>query len=167
MDPGEMPALPADDANEDEIARWNAELDIFLRNKSRFEEIQSLKLFLKTLISKVTPEETLDQIRHPIDGMLRITPAAWFLEVERIYGTLSTNDLRESFDQLKVKWNPTTPFSTYIATQHRVHQIQEANGQRQNQVSHRRRQTCKLSQFTHPNVDHSLPSARRSALSWR
>ena len=129
VDPGPAPADLADDATQIQIARWNAANTAHNQLKTSFEEIQQLQMSIKRTILRITPKDALDQISDPIHGMLRVTSAAWFIEMRRIYGTLSTKDLEDNLKELEAEWDPLTPLASLVAKHLRSHNVQEANGQ--------------------------------------
>ena len=129
VDPGNEPAIFADGANQAVVARWTAEHGIWLRAKVKFEELKSLKLELKNLVIRVTPEEAAIQIRDPIAGWLRTAPDQWLVSMDRIYGRLSAKDLQMNLAQLDVQYDQSSSFAKHVAMHRLAHLVQEANGQ--------------------------------------
>ena len=128
-DPGPPPADLPEDATQIQIARWNAANTAHSQLKTNYEEEQQLLMSINKMILRITPPDALDQISDPIHGMLRVTRKVWFVEMRRIYGTLSTKDLEENMKELEDEWDPQTPLASLVAKHLRSHNVQEANGQ--------------------------------------
>ena len=128
-DPGGPPADFAPDATAAVIARWTVLNNINIRANDHFREVRKLKLSLKKMLLEITPDDDLDQMRDPVDGFLRTTPAAWFIVMLRIHGRLSAADLEANLELLEAPWDPSSPFPSHVAQHRRVHLIQLTNGQ--------------------------------------
>ena len=128
-DPGPEPDLPPADANQLQLSQYDMSLKRHLRLEAKSTEWKKINKYVNSELQRAAPAEALDLIKHPAHGMLRVTPFMLFQHLEDLYGKLSLSDLKASIDRLRKPYDPSTSFSTFIASHVREHHVQAENDQ--------------------------------------